>query len=154
MQFNSLNFKIVVLDRLLASGHFKPEWKGLKDKFYDRDNFDYTPVPELLGFCEKVEISTEQLQEIKVLVFDGGLAIYRDIIPNWDGEDNFFDVDDLSDAVKLTNLERISVISMLTTLDIEPLLELKSLQKIDWYHLNKDIEKAEKLRANGVIVTA
>ncbi|SHH20236.1 hypothetical protein SAMN05444372_1232 [Flavobacterium micromati] len=152
--FYSLNFKLVVFDNLLELGYFKTEWQNLKDKFYDNENYEYEPITELLDFCRYLEITDELLNEIKKIEFDGALDIYADLIPNWDGEDVTFDVDDLSDIIKLKNIEEISVISMLTTLDIEPLLQLKSLKKIGWYNLNENETLKEKLRLNGVEVTS
>lgn len=154
MDFKSLNFKLAVLEQLLEEGYLSDEWQALKEQYYDDDNFDYEPIPQLLDFCAEVVLTEDMLEDVRLLVFDGGLNIYHDIIPNWDGEDNFFDVNDISDITRLPNLERFSVTSMLTTTDFSPLLEMESLRSVDWYELNKDTTFADQLRAKGVKVKA
>ena len=154
MNFEHLNFKLVVLNQLIDKGHFKEELKELKDKYWDSDNYEYEPIPQINDFCKNVVLTEELLAEITFIEFDGGLDIYHDLIPNWDGEDEQFDVDSLADVTKLPNLESISEISMLTATDIEPLLQLKNLKEVSWYALSKDEVNASRLRENGVVVTA
>ncbi len=150
--FKSLNFKLVVIDHLLDQGHFVEQVESLKDKYWDDNNFDFEPIPEILAYFEQMEIPESLLHEITSLTFDGGLSIYQIVIPNWDGEDDQFDVDSLEDITLLPNLESLLEISMLTATDISPLLNLKKLKKVDWYAIKKDEDKANQLRQAGVEV--
>ena len=152
MDFVNLNFKLVVLEQLLKLGYFKEEWKAVTGKFHDPDNYDYEPIAGIYDFCKAVKLTEEQLAQVTFITFDGGLDIYHELIPNWDGEDEQFDVDDLSDITKLSGLQKISVISMLTA-DAAPMLQLDTLKAVSWYELDKDENMAGQLRAKGVTVT-
>lgn len=152
--FKSLNFKLVIIDQLLERGHFTEQIKALKGKYWDGNNFDFEPIPEILIYFKQLEIPENLLGEITSITFDGGLSIYQIVIPNWDGEDDQFDVDSLEDVTLLPNLESLLEISMLTATDISPLLKLKNLKKVDWYAIKKDEDKTEQLRQAGVAVAS
>lgn len=152
MKFENYKLKLVVIDKLMSFGHFKREVKSLVDEHWDGSNFNYEPIAEIENYFKQLDLTDEQFADIKSIEFDGGLEIYHQIIPNWDGEDDYFDVDSLDGIEKLSNLEEISVISILTTADIEPLLKLNSLKKVRWYEIFYDGKKAFGLREKGIIV--
>ena len=145
MNFQSLNFKIVVINALRSLGYFREEFNSLIDQFYDDDNYSYEPIPEILDFCKNLELKEEQLAQVDFISFDGSSETYHDIIPNWDGEDESFDVDTIIDVLKLPNLKEFHAISMLTTNDYSPLLKLEKLKLFQLPYKFSDDSLKEKL---------
>ena len=152
MKFSNFKLKLVIIDRLMSLGYFEEPVKSLIAEHWNADDFDYEPIAEIEDYFRRLDLTDDQLAEIKSIEFDGGLDIYRKIIPNWDGEDDRFDIDSLIEIDSLPNLENIFVISMLTTTDIDPLLELNSLRKIRWSEIYNDAAKADRLRRRAVVV--
>ena len=75
------------------------------------------------------------------------------LIPNWDGEDDRFDVTDLSDITLVRNVERLSVISMVHVNDYSPLFKLGRLKGIgSWSDLRGKKRIVSKLRKKGVLI--
>lgn len=128
MTFESFNFKLSVIESLRKLGYFETEWSKLLEKHWREDNFSYKPIPEILRFCKQLNLTESMLNEVRILEFDGGCQIYADIIPNWDGEDDFFDIKNIKDVLKLKNLEEFHEISILNIKDYTPLLKLKNLR--------------------------
>jgi hypothetical protein len=150
MNFHSLNFKIVVINELVALGFFRDEFDSLIDKYWSQDNYSYEPIPEILNFCKNLNLTKDQLSQIKRIVFDGGNAIYQNIIPNWDGEDEYFDIDSIIDIEKLSNLEKIHAISMLNTKDFSPFLKLEKLSFFQLPYKFDDNALKDKLLKKGI----
>ncbi|MGC5410394.1 DUF6892 domain-containing protein, partial [Streptomyces sp. DT225] len=48
------------------------------------------------------------LATVETLLLDGGLEVYQECAPVWDGEDDLFDVGSLEDLDLLPNLRLIS----------------------------------------------
>lgn len=148
MSFKSLQFKLAVINELLEFGFFQEELAALRTQYWSEDNWEHQPIPEILDFFENLEISEEQLAGIKSICFDGGNDIYFHLVPNWDGEDDYFNIDSIEDAVKLPNLETYLEISMVFVKDHSPLLELPHLKKA--YFVSDEPELKEKLMAKGI----
>ena len=51
--------------------------------------------PDLDHF-EKLQIPKEYAQHVQEIDMDGGNEIYMSLIPQWDGEDEIFDLNDVS----------------------------------------------------------
>lgn len=150
LKFQSINFKLVVINELLKQGYFKKEIQELKSKYWKWDDYSYKPIPEILAYCQSLQISQKHLNKIKELTFDGGNEIYLILIPNWDGEDRQFDVTDISDISSLKNLCEIYAISMLYVNDFNPLLKVKRLEKIHYWDDLENSTIGEQLEARGV----
>jgi hypothetical protein len=147
-----LNLKLVVLNELILQGYFKSEIDSLRNRYWKWDNYTHEPIPEILHFCKNVEIKEEHLNLIRTITFDGGNDIYHLLIPNWDGEDDQFDIEDISGLRRLKNLEEIVVISMVAVQDYSVLSELDNLRLVHWAQVLNNHETVNQLRQKGVAV--
>ncbi|MER5947787.1 hypothetical protein ABT127_17170 [Streptomyces sp. NPDC001904] len=118
--FTDLNFKLVVVEQLMyTDGTLAPAFRiadllkerGLGDDpwtyAYDHD-LAYKIVPEAREYFEALEIGDELLASVEELVMDGGLRVYQECAPVWDGEDDLFDIRVLDDLALLPNLRRVT----------------------------------------------
>ncbi|WP_430907670.1 leucine-rich repeat domain-containing protein [Maribacter sp. 2-571] len=106
------NLKLMVINELMYVDEvLLPKfdiWKFAKnhpDRNIDIEKEGYERIPEAEAYFRKLKIPMDLLIDIKELKSDGGDAIYRQIIPFWDGEDRQFDVGSISDIKYLPNLK-------------------------------------------------
>ncbi|MFF8616349.1 DUF6892 domain-containing protein [Streptomyces sp. NPDC015350] len=116
--FRDFNFKLLVIEKLMYEDRtLTPAFsidgclkaKGIDDAqlhAYDND-LAHTVLDEARAHFEALEISEELLATVDTLLIDGGLQVYCECSPVWDGEDDLFDVDSLDDLDLLPNLRRI-----------------------------------------------
>ncbi|MBB4231519.1 hypothetical protein GGD56_005397 [Rhizobium mongolense] len=74
--------------------------------------------------------------------FDGGGTAYPFVWYFWDGEDDVFDVKDLSGIELCRNLKSFSAISMIESVDVRALL---SCQRLEYLRLSTGIDHIEAL---------
>lgn len=122
--FEDFNFKLVVIDALLDKNpSFLAEMEALVKK-HSEDYQWYSgagPIEEVLDYFSKLQIQQEDLDKVTELCFDGGNEIYSYIQPDWDGEDDFFDVKSVKGFEHLKNLELVIYISMVDEEVLEPM---------------------------------
>lgn len=116
--FQDSNFKLVILDQLLKDGSFASRLKELRSDPKYAENFtgevDYgEPIQEIEDFLRGVELTDEDLDKVAELCFDGGNDIYQIICPFWDGESDYFDIQDVGGLELLKNLKSVTCISMI-----------------------------------------
>lgn len=108
--FKDFNFKLVVLNSLLEKEtSFSEELENiisLCDECDDEINMN------AIDFFQNIELSEKDLESVTKLVFDAGEDIYFLICPDWDGEDDMFDVKCIDGIEKLTKLEEVEYISL------------------------------------------
>lgn len=113
--FKDFNFKLIVINDILEkSPSFEKSLEELKDK-YIKDYEWYTtdkPIKEMVDFFEKLVLTQEDLNKVELLSFDGGEDIYFLLKPDWDGEDDIFDVTSVEGFEKLPNLKKVEYIAM------------------------------------------
>ncbi|HEY2491685.1 MAG TPA: ybaK/ebsC family protein [Paenibacillus sp.] len=122
--FKDFNFKLIVMDALLdQEPSFEAELERLKEQY--TDNYDWYsgagPIQELLGFFAAVQLEQQDLEKVTELSFDGGNEIYHIIKPDWDGEDELFDVTTVEGFQHLTRLQSVFYASMCQPEVLEPL---------------------------------
>ncbi|MFF9567788.1 DUF6892 domain-containing protein [Streptomyces sp. NPDC014685] len=116
--FRDFNFKLLVIEKLMYQDRtLTPAFsineclkaKGIDDaQLYAYDNdLAYTVLDEARAHFEALEISEELLATVDTLLIDGGLQVYYECSPVWDGEDDLFDVHSLDDLDLLPNLRRV-----------------------------------------------
>jgi len=122
--FKDFNFKLLVIEKLMYEDEtLAPAYsidermraQGIDDTVtyvYEQD-LAFTVLPESRTYFEQLEISTELLATVDELLLDGGLQVYYECSPVWDGEDDLYDVRSLDDLALLPNLERIDNAEML-----------------------------------------
>lgn len=113
--FTDFNFKLIVVEQLMYTDKTLTPAFRIADVLGVPDTWDHTyrrglayqVVPEARGYFEALEISDELLATVENLAMDGGLRVYQECAPIWDGEDELFDVSSLDDLALLPNLRRV-----------------------------------------------
>ncbi|WP_393059447.1 DUF6892 domain-containing protein [Streptomyces sp. LN549] len=117
--FRDFNFKLLVIEKLMYEDKtLTPEFriadclkaKGIddpQDYAYEND-LAHTVLDEARAHFQALEISTELLATVETLDLDGGLEVYQECSPVWDGEDELYDVGSLDDLGLLPNLRLIT----------------------------------------------
>ncbi|MFT8352067.1 DUF6892 domain-containing protein [Clostridium saccharoperbutylacetonicum] len=124
--FDDFNFKLIVINSLLEQNpSFEAELEKNKELYTDKYEWysNAGPIEEMLEFFEELSLTQQDLDKITDLYFDGGNDIYGLIIPDWDGEDDFFDVHSVHGFENLPNLETVELISMCDEEVLEPMRE-------------------------------
>ena len=85
----------------------EPQWIELMNEGYDE------PIKEVLEWFENYQIPASLADEVEEIYMDGGNDIYLQIMPNWDGEDDFYDVNQLSleEVSQFKNLKNMTLMS-------------------------------------------
>jgi hypothetical protein len=80
---------------------------------YEENTYaEYAPIEEMRAYISALELKREELDSITELCFDGGEEIYVYLLPDWDGESDFFDVKSVEGFECLRNLKTVEYISM------------------------------------------
>lgn len=120
LKFTHFNFKLAVIQLLMYKKELlKPKFDiyEFADEYAKRkidvEDEGYGPIKEALNWFKKLEIPERLADEVDDLIMDGGNDIYHQIIPYWDGEDNFFDITVLDEAeiMQFKNLHHITLLS-------------------------------------------
>ncbi|WP_290060717.1 DUF6892 domain-containing protein [Amycolatopsis solani] len=113
--FQDFNFKLVVVEKLMYDDEVLAPPFRIADVLpsddpwqyaYDR-GLAYQVLPEARAYFSALEIAPALLATVDELVMDGGLRVYQECAPVWDGEDALFDIGSLADLALLPNLRRV-----------------------------------------------
>ncbi|GLY39755.1 hypothetical protein Amsp01_057780 [Amycolatopsis sp. NBRC 101858] len=113
--FRDFNFKLVVVEKLMYQDEVLTPAFRFADVVpggdawqyaYDR-GLAYQVQPEARAYFEALEISPELLATVDELLLDGGLQVYQECAPVWDGEDDLFDITSLADLALVPGLRRV-----------------------------------------------
>lgn len=135
LQICDFNFKLAVIQELMYEKELlQPKFNIIEYcKEYEKRNIDifeegYEPINEVVDWFREIQIPIHLADEIEEIYMDGGNEIYHQIIPFWDGEDDYFDINKISseELKQFKNLKKMTVMS------------------------NKYEEIAEVLEANGI----
>lgn len=112
--FEDFGFKLVVINSILEKNtSFSEDLEKMKEKYVDNyDGDGYECIPEMVDYFENLQLTKEDLELVRELVFDGGEDIYFLIMTYWDGESDEFDVQSIKGFENLPNLERVVWMSM------------------------------------------
>lgn len=120
LTFSDFNFKLAVIQKLMY------EKELLLPKFdvyefveeYPKREIDlieegYEPIKEVVDWFKKLQIPASLADEVDEIYMDGGNDVYLQIAPNWDGEDDSFDIKKITaeDLAQLKNLKKITLMS-------------------------------------------
>ncbi|SFB67353.1 DUF6892 domain-containing protein [Ruminococcus albus] len=105
LKFDNFNFKLCIIQVLMYEKKLlKPVFdiyefsKCYPPREINIDEEGYDPIKPAIEYFKRLEIPTSLADEIKEIIMDGGNDIYGQIIPFWDGEDEYFDLKRVSDA--------------------------------------------------------
>jgi tetratricopeptide (TPR) repeat protein len=155
--FKDFNFKLAVISELHNQGFYLEEAEAIFEKNHNEEDYSYKPIPAVLKYYKNLNIDQAKLDLIEELRPDGGDQVYMFLMNNWDGEDNQFDIKDLSGIEHLKNLKIMDPIAMISEdiKSVSPLLQCKSLEfvDLDLFQGAEDCQKvAAELSERGVEV--
>lgn len=118
LHFDTLNFKLAIIQVLMYDLHLlKPEF-DLYDfaEQYQGEKIDTdsdTIIEPALNFFKEMEIPKKLAAYVEMLYMDGGNDLYMNIIPQWDGEDESFDLNEitLAELQQFPNLKKATLMS-------------------------------------------
>ena len=112
LAFKNFNFKIAVMNELMYE-------KALLQPKFDVFEYceergidpyaDFGALPQAKKWFKDYPVPADLAEQVSELYLDGGNEIYLQIAPDWDGEDDLFDIKNI-DAAELTpfiNLKKI-----------------------------------------------
>ena len=101
LQFDNFNFKLAIIQELMYDINvlqpefdiyeFAKEYKG-----EEIDTESETVIEPALDYFKNLQIPKSLAKEVGSFYMDGGNEVYMNIIPLWDGEDGFFDLNNVS----------------------------------------------------------
>lgn len=118
LKFESFGFKLAIVQYLMYDKALLAPKFDIYDfaKVYEGREIDiekegYEPIQEAACWFEKLQIPVTLADEITELIVDGGNEIYSQIIPFWDGEDDYFDMRNVSEeeVKQFKNLKKMEV---------------------------------------------
>ena len=91
--FDDFGFKLVVVNSLLnQENSFAAQLKQLEEQYVEAyEDGTFECIPEMVDFFENLQLTEQELESVKELVFDGGEDIYFLLMPDWDGESDEFE---------------------------------------------------------------
>ncbi|WP_315376351.1 DUF6892 domain-containing protein [Oribacterium sinus] len=118
LHFDTLNFKLAIIQVLMYDLHLlKPEFDlyAFADQYQGEkiDTDSDTIIEPALNFFKKMEIPKKLAAYVEMLYMDGGNDLYMNIIPQWDGEDDSFDLNEitLAELQQFPNLKKATLMS-------------------------------------------
>jgi len=145
--FSDVNLKLAVMSALLDAKALDlgtPEQLAthVLSRPVDLEKEGYELIPEALDYLARFPLSDDLLASVESMEFDGGATIYPFAWYFWGGEENAFNIKDLSGIRFCPNLKSLSVISMIDKIDIRALVPLKRLEELS---INVPSENLEAL---------
>ncbi len=134
--FRDDNLTLAVLDGLWRSGLVPPfdirEYYREKTgaKYRSNAEYAYSPNEEIRGLLLDTPLKREDLLTLTNLTWEGGHDVQHVIWVWWDGEDDYFDIRDLSGLEHLANLESLWLVSAGGIGDFRPLGNLAALRDV------------------------
>ena len=118
LYFDTLNFKLAIIQVLMYDLHLlKPEF----DIYDFADHCDGEKIDTdsdiiiepAMNFFKEMEIPKNFAPYVEMLYMDGGNDVYMNIIPQWDGEDESFDLNEitLEELQQFPNLKKAIIMS-------------------------------------------
>lgn len=118
LHFDTLNFKLAIIQVLMYDLHLlKPEFDiyAFADH-YEEEKIDTDSdiiIEPAMNFFKEMEIPKNFAPYVEMLYMDGGNDLYMNIIPQWDGEDDSFDLNEitLEELQQFPNLKKAIIMS-------------------------------------------
>lgn len=118
LHFDTLNFKLAIIQVLMYDLHLlKPEFDiyAFADH-YEEEKIDTDSdiiIEPAMNFFKEMEIPKNFAPYVEMLYMDGGNDVYMNIIPQWDGEDDSFDLNEitLEELQQFPNLKKATLMS-------------------------------------------
>ena len=118
LHFDNINFKLAIIQVLMYDLEvLKPVFNifDFAEEFSDLDidTESMEIIQPALDYFEKLQIPKEYAQHVQEIDMDGGNEIYMNLIPQWDAEDETFDLNEVSEGElkQFPNLEEATIMS-------------------------------------------
>lgn len=118
LEFDNFNFKLAIIQVLMYDLEVLEPFFDIYDfaQQYDGKPIDTEsekPIRPALNFFKKLPIPKRLAALVEEIDMDGGNEIYANIIPVWDGEDEFFDLNIVSEKElkQFPNLKKATIMS-------------------------------------------
>lgn len=129
IEFTDFNFKLAIIEELMYNKELlKPKFNVYEfEEIKKIDGFSateggYEPIPEVVEYFKALEIDKKFSEQVNEIYQDGGNQIYMNIAPQWDGEDDVFNIQSFEDIKHFPNLKKMTLFET----DIKIIEELKS----------------------------
>lgn len=118
LHFDNLNFKLAIIQVLMYDLQLlKPEFDiydfagQYKGEKIDTDSD--TIIEPAMNFFKEMEIPKKFAPYVEMIYMDGGNDLYMNIIPQWDGENESFDLNEitLAELQQFPNLKKATIMS-------------------------------------------
>ena len=136
VQFKSFNFKLAVAQELMyVQEVLKPKFdvydfcENYTKRDIDPEEYYFEVIPEVKKWFMDLPIPISLAALVTELYFDGGNEIYAQLIPFWDGEDDVFDIESLTeeDISQVPNLKTIDGTAILMSEQVKDLCKSKGI---------------------------
>lgn len=107
------NLQLALLDNLMEDGviqRFDRNAFFLKyrsEPFDPNCDYNFEPLPDVEAYLLRIELKDSDLAQLTAVSVDPGQRLQQDIFPQWDGEDNYFDVPSLEGLQRCTNAKQL-----------------------------------------------
>lgn len=113
IHFDNLNFKLAIIEVLMYDLKLlKPEFDiyDFADQYRGEeiDTDGYTIIGPVMNFFKELKIPKKLAPYVETIYMDGGNDVYMNIIPQWDGGDGSFDLNEitLAELQQFPNLKK------------------------------------------------
>lgn len=118
LHFDNLNFKLAIVQTLMYDLKLLEPSFDIYDfanqcKDEEIDTESYTIIEPALNYFRNLPIPKRFAPQVETIYMDGGNEVYMNIIPQWDGEDGCFDLNEitLSELEQFPNLKQATIMS-------------------------------------------
>ena len=117
LYFDNLNFKLAIIQVLMYDLKLlNPEFDiyDFADRYKEEIDTDSDTVIEpVMNFFKNLQVPKRLAPYVETIYMDGGNDVYMNIIPQWDGEDETFDLNEitLTELQQFPNLKEATIMS-------------------------------------------
>ena len=117
LHFDNLNFKLAIIQVLMYDLKLlNPEFDiyDFADRYKEEIDTDSDTVIEpVMKFFKNLQVPKRLAPYVETIYMDGGNDVYMNIIPQWDGEDGSFDLNEitLTELQQFPNLKEATIMS-------------------------------------------
>ena len=116
IEFTDFNFKLEILQELMYNKELlKPkfdvyEFAEIKNvNCFSITEGGYEPIPEVVEYFKTLEIDKRLAEQITEIYQYPGNEIYMNVAPQWDGEDDIFNIQSYEDISHFPNLKKMTL---------------------------------------------
>lgn len=116
IEFTNFNFKLAIIEELMYNKELlTPKFDVYEfAELYSKREIDtyedgYEPIPEIVEYFTALEIDKKFADQVTEIYQDGGNEIYMQVTPQWDGEDDMFNIQSFEDVKYFPNLKKMTL---------------------------------------------